>query len=219
MPVQKIQRHLQNIYELEVAHDIKDFLVTDSELARKLRGGPAHRETPEQLLMQQRGDCLELSLYLEGELLNRLENDNPYHTLHNDNLADFCTALEGISHFLYVVWNATHNRPVSVLELELQAEVDKFVTTMELLTRQCGEVPNHDLHFALFRAVSYAPELSDREKRRYWWANQYASRYCLHLQRHYLHPSRTAHLANELRRFYRLTNKEKIRRIETPVFR
>ena len=39
----------------------------------------------------------------------------------------FCLALEGVSHFLYLIWNASFDRSVTLLEMELQAEIDKFV--------------------------------------------------------------------------------------------
>ena len=49
--------------------------------------------------------------------------------LDGENLADFWSALEGVSHFTYYAWNAARDKSVSLFELELQAEVDKFVTT------------------------------------------------------------------------------------------
>ncbi len=46
------------------------------------------------------------------------------------------TALEGVSHFVYLAWNAGHDKPVSLLELEMQAEVDKYVGSYWLMRRQ-----------------------------------------------------------------------------------
>ena len=56
--------------------------------------------------------------------------------LHDGNVADYWTALEGVSHFLYLAWNAGHDKPVSLLELEMQAEVDKYVASYWLMRRQ-----------------------------------------------------------------------------------
>ncbi len=83
---------------------------------------------------------LALSLYLDPALLRRLEAADPLERLHGGNVADCLTALEGVSHFLYLVWNASHDRAVSLLELEMQAEVDKFIVSHWLLRRQ---VPGH----------------------------------------------------------------------------
>ncbi|GAB4358952.1 MAG: hypothetical protein Kow006_27740 [Gammaproteobacteria bacterium] len=211
MPLQRIQQQLQRIYQLEVPHRVTDFLITDSELAKALRGGESL--VPEQLLVHQEGDELALALYLEAALLERLASDDPFHSLHNGNLSDYCTVLEGISHFLYLSWNARHDRPVTRLELELQAEVDKFIAAVQLISDQYGKQDNDALLTRLFRAVSFAPELEEEEKKRYWWANRYAARYCEHLNQRYLRHNQTTHLTRELRRFYRLNQPAKLQRI------
>ncbi len=77
-----------------------------------------------------------VSLYLDPGLLERLRREDPMVRLHDGNVADYCKALEGVSHFLYLAWNAGHDRPVSILELEMQAEVDKYVASYWLLRRQ-----------------------------------------------------------------------------------
>ena len=82
---------------------------------------------------------LALSLYLDPALLARLARADPLERLHAGNVADCCTALEGVSHFLYLAWNAGHDKPVSLLELEMQAEVDKYVASHWLLRRQLPE--------------------------------------------------------------------------------
>ena len=67
--------------------------------------------------------------------------------LNENNVADYWTALEGVSHFTYYAWNAARDKPVSLFELELQAEVDKFVTT-GILLREHGLEPNATLNVA-----------------------------------------------------------------------
>ena len=69
----------------------------------------------------------EVCLYLERELLDRLAENDPTARLDQHNLADFWTAFEGVSHFTYYAFKATQDRPVTLVEMELQAEVDKFV--------------------------------------------------------------------------------------------
>ena len=68
-------------------------------------------------------------------LLERLDRHDPSDGLDAGNLADCWTALEGISHFLCVAHNAGHDRPVSRLALEMQAEIDKYVACFALLRR------------------------------------------------------------------------------------
>src|SRR5437762_13493477 len=77
-----------------------------------------------------------MSLHRAPALPEPLAPEDPLRRLHAGNLADCWTALEGVSHFLYLAWNAGHDRPVSLLELEMQAEVDKYVVSYWLLRRQ-----------------------------------------------------------------------------------
>ena len=140
MKLKRIQRHLQRIYEVDVSHDVDDFVVTDRALLEAL--GDGTRTADEKLLVVQNGEQVELALYLDPGIMERLREDDPTRRLHDGNIADFCTVLEGVSHFLYLTWNAEYERGVSLLELEMQAEVDKYVSTAMLFGSQDdGKVP------------------------------------------------------------------------------
>ena len=75
------------------------------------------------------------ALFVDAAALANLERHDPAARLDDRNFSDFCLAVEGVSHFVYVALAAARQRPVSQLELELQAEVDKFVCCCLLLTR------------------------------------------------------------------------------------
>lgn len=212
MKLKPIQRHLQTIYEVDVPHDVDDFLITDSDLLETL--GDETRKSDEKLLVVQNGEDVELALYLDPEVVERLRDDNPTRRLHHGNIADFCTALEGVSHFLYLTWNAGFQRSVSLLELEMQAEVDKYVTAAMLFGSQGdGNVPGQ-LFSWLFDNPVFDEGLDEESLRRYRDANYYASRYCSRIESHYFRERRPGNLMNELRRFYRLTQRDKIKCIE-----
>ena len=130
MVVQELQGLLQRIYDVPLAHDVAQFLLTDRRALTDEYGGG---RSDEQLLVAQDGAEMTLGLFLEPELLARLAQANPLDVLNGGNLADYWTALEGVSHFVYLAWNAGHDRPVSLMELELQAEVDKYVCSVQLL--------------------------------------------------------------------------------------
>ncbi|HEY7996459.1 MAG TPA: hypothetical protein VIE14_06300, partial [Steroidobacteraceae bacterium] len=120
MLLSRLQQLLGGIYDVPVAHDVYDFLVTDrARLPPQARGGTAEEE----VLVAQfpGGGELALSLYLDPQLLQRLARADPLECLHAGNVADCLTALEGVSHFMYLAWNAGHDKPVSLLELEMQA--------------------------------------------------------------------------------------------------
>lgn len=209
MPLRALQSRLESLYDVAAGHAVEDFLIHDRALVRRLENNPAARDIPEKLLVCQQGQDLDVALYLEAAVLERLAQDNPLTRLHGGNLEDFLTALEGVSHFLYLVWNARHARPVSLLELELQAEVDKFVLAGALFVQQHGRVPAN-LHRLLFDESVFDAALDDVARVRYRRANDAARRYCAWLARRFA--GRAASLS-ELRRFYRLTHHDKLRRI------
>ena len=67
-----------------------------------------------------------------------------------------------MSHFLYVAWNAGHDKPVSLLELEMQAEVDKYVASYWLLRRQFPGPFPRELLRVLFERTRMDPRLAPR---------------------------------------------------------
>ncbi len=218
MLLSRLQELLGGIYDVHVGHDVYDFLVTDrARLPAAARAGQAEEE----LLVAPVAGELAVSLYLDPALLERLAAADPLERLHGGNVADCLTALEGVSHFLYVVWNASHDRPVSLLELEMQAEVDKFIVSHTLLRRQ---LPGHfplELRRALFERARIDPRVGARAGL-YREASGYASRFCRHLERSLALVRRNAAsqqegggaLLAELRRFYRFTNARKRAHIE-----
>jgi hypothetical protein len=212
MVLGNLQGWLTDFYALEIAYDVRDFLITDEKLARALdRGG---RENEEKLLIAEDNGEAAISLYLRQELLDRLVVNDPTARLDARNLADFWTALEGLSHFTYFVHRASNDRAVTLLEMELQAEVDKFIATAALLRRQ-GERPPRQLHEWLFAQAKFAAELSADEQERYAQANHYAAKYCRKLWPRLTSSGGWDATRDELRRFYRLTRNAKIEHIET----
>ncbi len=187
--------------------------MTDPEVLKGL--GDGSREVDEKLLVVQDGEEVEIALYLDPNLVERLREDDPTRRLHHGNIADFCTALEGVSHFLYLTWNAGYQRGVSLLELEMQAEVDKYVSTAMLFGDQRkGRIPE-ELYRWLFEDPVFDGSLDEESLNRYRNASYYASKFCSRIEAHFFRERRHGSLMNELRRFYRLTQRDKIRRIES----
>ena len=139
-----------------------------------------------------------------------------FETYNGGNIADYWTALEGVSHFLYLAWNASHDRAVTLMELELQAEIDKYVSTLWLLREQNPRRFPAELHHLLFERARVDATLAGDRLGLYRSADHYASRYCRRLARTLLPTSASAQAdaSAELRRFYRLTRERKIRHIE-----
>ena len=210
MSLAQLQQQMQGIYELNIAHDVNDYLVTCSQLAGQLNPANLFPNAREKLLFQEDDNNLDVSLYLDHTVISNLEKNNPVENLHEKNLEDFCLALEGISHFLYLIWNASHDKSVTLLELELQAEIDKFIMLFECMEQQGKAIDLEGLRNLLFESVSFEHSLGFAERERYRDANYFAGKYCWHLQTKYLGKGKQA-LLNELRRFYRFNQEDKLR--------
>lgn len=214
MPLAALQRQLQAVYEVDVDYCVDDFLVTDAAVASRMDRSANPRTVREKLLLHQEDDQLDLALYLDPTVVQHLTDHNPAEHLHAGNLSEFLIALEGVSHFIYVVWNARHGKRVSLLELELQAEVDKFVGTAMTLARQNrGRIPPA-LHGWLFDRPQFDQALEPGEQVRYRDASHYAGKYCQQLLNRYIKRQPKPGMLRELRRFYRYTRVDKIRHID-----
>ena len=135
----------------------------------------------EQLLVREDDDELSMALFLDAAALANLERHDP--------AAAWTTTTSPTS-----AWrsraSATSStsraapppsRCVSPLELELQAEVDKFVSCLLLAGR-----PLEQLRARLYGDVAYADDLDDDERDRYRTANDEARRYAGVLERRFV---------------------------------
>lgn len=212
----ELQDHLTSIYRVDPGYDVKDFLITDPALASILGNGSLIPHTEESVLLREDKDGLALSVFLDRDMLSRLHNANPLLNLQANQLHDLWTVLEGISHFNYIVWRARKNRGVSLLELEMQAEIDKFVSTLFLALRQDDNELALKLHGWLFDGVEFNPALTPVQRERYATANNYAARFCHGLRDRLARDSREG--LHELRYFYRLSQCDKISHIHAQSY-
>jgi hypothetical protein len=213
MVLHGLQSLLGRLYDVDLNYDVYDFLVTDR---RALPGAPAAlgaREAEEELLLAETHDGAGVALYLDPALLRRLEGADPVGALTEGNLSDYCTALEGVSHFVYSTWRLGRDLPVSLLELETQAEVDKYAVTVFLLAQQLGGGFPAQVHARLFDRVSFDERLQPDQVDRYRMAHRCAAHYCRRLEHRFVSrgQARIEALVRELRRFYRLGSSAKMR--------
>jgi hypothetical protein len=95
------------------------------------------------------------------------------------------------------------------LELELQAEVDKFVSCT-LLSPQRDTAA---LRERLYDQITLAGDLDETERARYRTANDEAHRYARSLDRRFIRSGQLGGMLAELRRFYRLGLTDKLHHI------
>ena len=194
----RVQRGLESLYRVDTGVEVGDFMI-GHELRDEL--APVRRPREQLLVCEDSGE-MSLALFIDPSALANLHANDPGHRLGDHNLGDFLLAIEGVSHFIYAVCCARAERPVTQLELELQAEVDKYVTC--LLVTELGMSLSGMLRTRLFRECYYDADLDPDEHDRYRAANDNALRYTGYLERTFVARNRIPEMLGELRRFYRL---------------
>jgi hypothetical protein len=195
--LRRVQRGLEELYRIDTGLTVDDFMIA-GEARDDL--APARRPREQLLVCEDRGE-MSLGLFIDPTALANLAANDPSRRLGDHNLGDFLLAIEGVSHFIYAVCCARAERPVSQLELELQAEVDKYVTCLLVLEPAAGV--SAQLRHRLFGDASYELDLDADEHDRYRAANDNANRYASWLEAAFVGPRRIPEMLAELRRFYR----------------
>lgn len=203
----RVQRGLETLYRVDTGVTVDDFVIDEPTRAQL---APA-RKPREQLLVCEGEDEMSLALFIDPVALANLAQHDPSRRLGDHNLGDFLLAIEGVSHFIYAIWCAQAHRPVTQLELELQAEVDKYVTC--LLATEAAAGHSEVLRRRLFVDAEYEPDLDHEERDRYRAANDNAHRYAAWLEATFVATRRIPEMLGELRRFYREGLAAKLARI------
>ena len=213
MVLRGLQSLLGRLYDVDLEYDVYDFLVTDRRALPDVKPCNDRRSPDEELLLAETEDGAGVSLYIDREVLMRLEQENPLGALTETNLADYCTALEGVSHFVYSTWRLDWDAPVSLLELETQAEVDKYAATVFLVADQQGGSFPAQVHARLFDRINFDARLEPEQYDRYRTAHRCAANFCRRLESRFVNRGRAQveALVRELRKFYRLGCAAKLR--------
>ncbi len=224
MIYQEMQEALELRYDLTLPCQVTPFVSHDHDFVRQLTGET--RIPPEMLLVREDTGNLDITLFLEQSLIDSTSGSNANH--HSSKQFDaYCTILEGVSHFVYLVWNAQYGRQVKPIEMELQAEVDKFVfsaleksdhamTASHPQSRhQSRPKSKHQFLFnSLFRQVKYIHVPGTEMHHRYTVANKFAEQYCGWLSCHFQFTVGDPMLYAELARFYRMNAAAKFEHIK-----
>jgi hypothetical protein len=185
----RVQHGLERLYQLDRVVDVEHYMSVDAQA----------RET---LFVRETEDGVELALRVPA-----LE--------HTDNLDRLCQIIEGVSHFVYVADRATRDQATTQLELELQAEVDKYVVLSSArgLTLKASEA----LRDRLYANTHFLDHEGSVERERYETANTAAHRFVRRLEHTYIKENRMGEMRASLRDFYRMGLEDKLRHAHGPV--
>ncbi|MBK8169397.1 MAG: hypothetical protein IPK60_03520 [Sandaracinaceae bacterium] len=186
---------------------MSDF-VCDEATAREACGDGVDRR--EVLLVSEEPDGYAVGLYVDEKAVLALQHAEDA-WLDGKHFDAACLATEGVSHFVYLMFRAKNDEEVTQLELELQAEVDKYATGL-LAGNGIGAIRarSQELRRMLFEQVEYIDDETTESGRRYRLATRLAARFALHLEEAYVAKGDFVALSRALRRFYRLGGQQKI---------
>ena len=179
--VSRIASWLSGVYALELDFDVARCVVDDAQADRLL---PSDGPRTGVVVLEEDEDFW-LGLYVDPR-----------------DRSDTGTLVEETSHLLCLAQHAVWELPVSLVSLELQAEVDRFV-----FRRLRGGDP-----LAHFRSVRWHAGVDATSQARYWAAHQWGQRYCRHLMRRFPYSRDVPAMLRELRGFYRASPQSKLRR-------
>lgn len=195
-PLARLQQAIEVMYRLDGAASVTDFHVGE-EVLESVLGEGARDEHRETLLVRETGDEVEVALYVAEEVVRRAHRFLDGEADRLDHLDEFCVATEGVSHFVYVMFCGAAERPVSPIELEVQAEIDKY-----LVIRLLCELSGPELVGQLYDRFQLAPRLLTAERERYTVANRAGRRYARWIDRELGH-GRGARALDDARALYR----------------
>jgi hypothetical protein len=214
-----LKRVIERTYDLDTGiSDITPYIIGDAGYRRFYSGrivaqkvAAAAPATARTLLRQEDGS-VHVCLYYPDRLVENLERHHPARSLGDENVDDFATLVEELDHFLMIADRHRAGGEVSLLELELHANISKelvldlFVARMRREERLSASdrlwVRHHLFGKAEYREED--PEVCVR----YRDAATMAVRYLDYLQD--LPPGERP---AELRRFHRRTHHEKLAQI------
>lgn len=204
-----LQSELEAIYGVR-APRVQDFLL-GREAATAAGRTPC---APEELLVLEEDDGLALGLYLDEAVIAGAREADPHdrrpRLTARGAMAHVSYATEGVSHFVYLATRAARGHRVSLLELEAQAEVDKFVLLMLHLWRRGLRRLSPALRLRLFERVRWRAHLGGADLERYREANRLGARYARWLEGRYVEEADIDGLLRELRATYRRAGGEKL---------
>lgn len=214
MIIDLVQNQLECLYGIGIRERVADFIINKKDTLKFL-STDSSAKIPKELFLVRKSDdsTVEIALFLDQKLLKNLGANDPFQSLNERNLSDFCILIEGVSHFVYFLWKAGQDRPITQLELELQAEIDKFLMLFFFLRSDHQETLTTQLFDSLFEDYHLIENLSLEARDRYRTASNLASRFCYNWHRRYQASKDTEKLIQELRFFYALNQEQKIQLI------
>lgn len=179
---------LERTYDMRTGiRDIAPFVIGDEGFRRHYAGKRLHDRVHSwpavygaQVLLREEAGALHASVYYPDALIRTLEEHPPLKALNDENLMPFATLVEELDHLLVVAERRRLGRQVSLLELELHADVSKYLVLARFLAGKSRKLtPRRKawLHWQLFERHAQDNEHDPVLRERYHRARRWAVRF------------------------------------------
>lgn len=166
--IEQVSRALQDLNGQTHSYDAMDFIVKSDR---------------NEFLIREDRQGLEVRICLQDKILDEVSSLQLPRDLNLAKLGPLSIAVEEISHFNTYCFYAESSRDVSALELEVQAEVDKFGLFL-IWMHDRGEAENVPLLFdSIFENMRWGDWVSPKDLGRYLDAHKIAKNFCKSLMR------------------------------------
>lgn len=193
--IQILQKKIEELYRLAGCPEAKKYILSPKQF-KKLSDAT---DEPQVLYMDEGSDAT-LGIYLGSDIFHRIKKNQKIFSF-----KDFCVMAEEISHFIYIVWSKSNDKKINLLDLELQAEVDKYVLATNFFKSK-GEVFEK-----IFESFRMRKNLRKDEEERYYTAHRLGKKLASNLQKTKIS---SIQKINWLRMFYRQSITSRILLIE-----
>ncbi|ODS31898.1 MAG: hypothetical protein SCARUB_02978 [Candidatus Scalindua rubra] len=217
--IKELQRKIEKTYALDTGiTNIEQYIIGDRgyrELyAKEEIRTVVNSHSGAKVFIRDAGHALKVNIYYPDELIRELENNDPRLGLHDDNIDVCASFIEELDHFLFIAQNYKLNRPFSLLELELQANVTKYLVLKYFIALQnksikLSKFDKEYIRYHLFYKRKYDIE-DTSERKRYEDAGTFGMLYTKYID---LLPQEDR--LRDLRQFSRMTCPSKIRHIQS----
>jgi hypothetical protein len=183
--LERLKGLLERTYDMPaVVADIAPFVVGDDGY-RRFYGedvetsfaGSADRGA--RTLIRETHHGIRMSIYYPDALIRCLETHPPQNGVREANIDAFSTLIEELDHFLVIAERAVQMRPLSLFELELHANVSKYLVLSRFAAGRTGSIggPRRAwLRYHLFEKGGWC-DADTRVRERYREAARWARRF------------------------------------------
>ena len=216
--IEELQRKIEKTYALDTGiTNIEKFIIGDHGykefyLKEQIQSVVENDSSGSRVFLRDGGNTLKVSIYYPDKLIQVLEENDPRMGLHDDNVDECASFVEELDHFLFIAQNFKQNRPFSLLELELQANVTKYLVLKYFIALQNKSMRLRKFDREYIRYHLFYKRKYDREKpverKRYEDAKVLGMTYTRHID-FLSHEDRL----RDLRLFSRMTCPSKIKHV------